>query len=116
MAARGREPQDPGGHQAAAGRDVSESEPGVVGGGADHVLCQPSLLCAHPGRLSHCTDDAHHPTHATRLSPRLRAQTQAEHQLQGPAQLVHADSQGGWWRLRLSACRYLRDIGSYDVI
>ena len=94
MVAGGRRDQDPSGHQVTAGGDVFKSEPGAAGGGAHHVLRQPSLLRAHPGNLSHRSDDAHHSTHATWLSARLCAQTKAEHQLQGVAQLVHSDSQG----------------------
>ena len=52
------------------------------------------MLRAHPRCVSHCSDDAHHAAHAARLSARLRAKTQAEHQLKGPAQLVHTDREG----------------------
>ena len=100
MAAGGREREDAGRDQGAAGGHVSKPEPGAARGGAHHVLRPASVLQPRSRHLPDRADDAHHAADAARLPARLRAPASAQHQLEGAAQLVHADRQGGCWVLR----------------
>jgi len=47
----GRAREDPGGHQGAAGGDVTQPEPGVAGGGPRHGVRRTPVLYPYPGRV-----------------------------------------------------------------